>query len=96
MEGERAGRVMGEIMFLRSIRREKSNLEAFLYSLKNSSYFLCKMIKDKIQEGKPQPASSSARAPADDKTFHGWKWLRCQPKSSSSKLPHRRSLEADK
>lgn len=56
MEGERAGRVMGEIMFLRSIRREKSNLEAFLYSLKNSSYFLCKMIKDKIQEGKPQPA----------------------------------------
>lgn len=41
MEGERVGKVMGEIMFLRSIRREKSNLEAFLYSLKKTPHVFC-------------------------------------------------------
>lgn len=43
---------MGEIMFLKNIRTEKSNLEAFLCSLKNTSYFLHRMIKGKIQERK--------------------------------------------
>lgn len=42
----------GKIMFSRSIRTENNNLQAFLCSLNNSSYFLYKMIKDKIQEGK--------------------------------------------
>lgn len=42
----------GKIVFSRSIRTENSNLQAFLCSLNNTSYFLYKMIKDMVQKGK--------------------------------------------
>lgn len=44
--------MMGKVMFWRSVRTERSNLLAFLCSLNNTLCFLCKMIKDKIQNGK--------------------------------------------
>lgn len=48
---ESNGKIM-KIMFSRSIRTENNNLQAFLCRLNNNSYFLYKMIKDKIQEEK--------------------------------------------
>lgn len=68
-------------MFSRSIRTENSNLQAFLCSLNNKSYFLYKMIKDKIWGWGSRKGTSSPIFCKDsgDKRFCSWKQLRCQP-----------------
>lgn len=68
----------GKIMFSRSIRTENNNLQALLCSLNNNSYFLYKMIKDNIQEGKGTTSPIFCKD-SGDKRFCSWKQLRCQP-----------------